>query len=61
MRNIKKGLFTLLPMFFILLLFNINEIESLHVEMYQYILGNRGIIFIIFHVLLIVISPCNVL
>ena len=35
----------------------INEIESLHVEMYQYVLGNRGIIFsltLVVHVLLII-------
>ena len=42
----------------------INEIESLHVEMHQYVLGNRGIIFsltLVVLVLLIVISPSNVL
>ena len=42
----------------------INEFESLHVEMYHYVLGNRGKIFpltLVVHVLLIVISPSNVL
>ena len=39
----------------------INELESLHVEMYHYVLGNRGIIFLAAHVLLIIISPSNVL
>ena len=42
----------------------INKFESLHVDMYHYVLGNRGIIFaltLVVHVLLIVISPCNVL
>ena len=38
----------------------INEVESLHVEMYQYVLGNRGITLVVY-ALLIVISPCNVL
>ena len=41
----------------------INELESLHVEIYHYVLGNRGIYSLTFvvHVLLIVISPSNVL
>ena len=41
-----------------------NDHKSLHVEMYHYRIGNRGIIFpltLAVHVLLIVISPCNVL
>ena len=40
------------------------KLESLHVEMYHYELENRGIIIpltLVGHVLLIVISPCNVL
>ena len=40
----------------------INEVESLNVEMYQYVLGNRGIMLtLVVHVLLIVLSPSNVL
>ena len=40
-----------------------NDSESLHVEMYHYRIGKRGIIFLtlVVHVLLIVISPNNVL
>ena len=41
-----------------------DNIESLHVEMYHCRIGNRGIIFpltLVVHVLLIVISPSNVL
>ena len=41
----------------------INEFESLHLEMYRYLLGNRGIIFpltLVVHVLLIIISPSNI-
>ena len=43
---------------------NNHKIKSLHVKMYHYELGNRGIIFLltlVVHVLLIVFSPCNVL
>ena len=74
MRNISKSAFPILSMFFIFLFFflkkrssinhKIDEFESLHVEMYHYVLGNRGIIFpltLAVHVLLIVISPYNVL
>ena len=48
-------IFTLLPsLLFLLLLLEeaylnnhkINELESLHVEIYHYVLGNRGIIFV---------------
>ena len=41
-----------------------NDLESLHVEMYHCRIGNRGIIFpltLVVHVLLIVITLCNVL
>ena len=65
-------LFTFLPCFQHLILLleeaylnnhEINEVESLHVEMYHYVLRNRGIILLtlVVHVLLIVISPSNVL
>ena len=35
-----------------------NDLGSLHVEMHHYRIGNRGLVV---HILLIVISPCNVL
>ena len=39
-----------------------NDLESLHVEMYHYGIGNRGIMLtLLVHILLIVISPSNVL
>ena len=43
--------------------YEINKLESLHVEMYNYELGIRGTILLtlVVLVLLIVISPCNVL
>ena len=40
-----------------------NDLESLHMEMYHYRIGNRGIIYpltLVVHVLLIVFSPSNV-
>ena len=39
-----------------------NDLASLHVEMYHYRIGNRGIILLtlVVHALLIVISPSNV-
>ena len=40
---------------------NNNDLESLCVKMYHYRMGNGGIIFLVVHVLLIVISPINVL
>ena len=52
--DFKNFVHVLLHLLFILLLFleeaylnnhKINELESLHVEIYHYVLGNRGIIF----------------
>ena len=51
MLNIQKVLFTFLPCSSSPILeeaylnnHKINEIESLHAEIYQYVLGNRGIV-----------------
>ena len=40
---------------------NNQEVESLHVEIYPYQLGNKGMLTLLVLVLLIIISPINVL
>ena len=68
----EKVISTFCPRFHLLLLLEsallnnhkINELKSLHMEMYHYELRNRGIIFpltLVVNVLLIVISPSHVL